>query len=476
MPRLHHAQVDVAAVDALDRAAGRAAQEDRACQATGRAAHLGKTLHRGVDPIGLGMVAVHLGQHGPPLPRQQAVKLIAQRTVAQRHGGGHDQGAGVVLAVQVADAIRHHSQHPARALELRDGRPVRVEPVKNFRVDGIAVLQPLQVSVFADPGRILPAVLTVHAGKGLASAVALGRIQLVAEQPAAHHGERLADFQGLPNRFDAPENVLQSRECFLPGVAAQFHVAFRQGDHQYHIGRAADRLAEGLQESIEVALVRARHIADVRHQFVHQNEGWADRAEQIVELRAARGRAFACGPPDDLIRLLSAQLIRHLAPKRVARVPAWRGSRIRGREVRAIQNRDRSLGDVTRSQSRFCDEGRDFPAALRGVVEQGVRAVDQVVQGDEAVGLAPAEPGLGLNHRVSAIAAEPLERVHEQGANAGGDVRLPEEVDRVAILRGQGAPVMHLLEIRGKFGFLERAQSHVRTRGHDVSPGLEVDR
>ena len=94
----------------------------------------------------------------------------------------------------------------------------------------------------------------------------------------------------------------------------------------------------------------------------------------------------------------------------------------------------------------------------------------QVVERDQSVGLAAAEVGLKLDHRVAPGPGEPASRPHNQVADALGDEGPAEELDGVAVLVGRLAPP-HLVQVGGELGQLEAAGGDVLVGGDHLPPG-----
>ena len=102
----------------------------------------------------------------------------------------------------------------------------------------------------------------------------------------------------------------------------------------------------------------------------------------------------------------------------------------------------------------------------------GCDAGEQVVERQHRVGLAAAEVGLELHHRVAALAGEALHRADQQPLQALGEIGAAEELDRVAVLV-RALAQMHLPEVGGELGLLVAAAGHVLVRRHHLAPGLE---
>jgi hypothetical protein len=96
-----------------------------------------------------------------------------------------------------------------------------------------------------------------------------------------------------------------------------------------------------------------------------------------------------------------------------------------------------------------------------------------MVQGEHRVGLAAAEVGLQLDHRVAArLAGQASERALEQAGQALGQIGAAEELDRIAVFLGRVAP-RHLGEVGSELGLDVTAARDVGVGRHDLAPGLE---
>ena len=95
-----------------------------------------------------------------------------------------------------------------------------------------------------------------------------------------------------------------------------------------------------------------------------------------------------------------------------------------------------------------------------------------MVERQHRVGLAAAEVGLELHHRVAALARDALHAADEQALEALGEVGAAEELRGLAVLVRAFAQV-HLPEVGRELGLLVAAARHVRVRRDDLAPGLE---
>ena len=104
---------------------------------------------------------------------------------------------------------------------------------------------------------------------------------------------------------------------------------------------------------------------------------------------------------------------------------------------------------------------------------RGRSAGEQVIERQHRVGLAAAEVGLELHHRVAALAGEALHRADQQPLQALGEIGAAEELHRVPVLVRPFAE-MHLPQVGRELGLLVAAAGHVLVRGHHLAPGLEA--
>ena len=174
------ARHDAAELDApiLDAAVGgrrrrRRAEIDRARQRAGVAANLPRfgtsPSMRSGSAFGPSTSFSMIGFHWSG---QIARQLVTHARIVDRDVGRHDQRVAVALLPQAVDHRRHQAQHAARALELHQRRPVRIEPVEHLRMDRIGRLQALLVVGVAALGRELLMLRAIEIGEGARDVVA----------------------------------------------------------------------------------------------------------------------------------------------------------------------------------------------------------------------------------------------------------------------------------------------------------------
>lgn len=77
------------------------------------------------------------------------------------------------------------------------------------------------------------------------------------------------------------------------------------------------------------------------------------------------------------------------------------------------------------------------------------------------MGFAATEVGLQLDHRIAALAIEPLQGATQQVAHAGGDESAAVELNRIGVFGGP-EPATHLIEVGGELGLLVFTGDHIR--------------
>ena len=78
--------------------------------------------------------------------------------------------------------------------------------------------------------------------------------------------------------------------------------------------------------------------------------------KESVQLIAARRAAVACRLTNDIVGILSPELIRHHTPERIERIPLFRFVCIRRREVGTDQHRDVGIKGSVGIPTRFCQD------------------------------------------------------------------------------------------------------------------------
>ena len=201
-------------------------------------------------------------------------------------------------------------------------------------------------------------------------------------------------------------------------------------------------------------------LAGVGHPLVDEHHGRPEPPEQLPQCRAGVGAGLVVAP-NQLVTLEPAELIGQMAPQRVQSDAAAAGQRGGRGDGLAHQHGPGDLwgqGQVLLGQQ----------LAHAGQVAGG-RARGQVVQGDEAMGLAAAEVGLQLDHRVAALARQPPGRGGQQVPQALGEIGAGEEGPWVLVL-GVGPALSHRVQVGGELGLVEAPGPHVGVGDDDVAP------
>ena len=288
-------------------------------------------------------------------------------------------------------------------------------------MDRVAQLHAAAVLALSHPGRELAVLVEVHAAERVGHGVAcfgVLRWQRVKEPPA-HDLEGLVTRRWLPLRRRAGHDVLELLQRGAAPRAAHFNL--RGGDRyqHHHVGRRGGGLGEGLRErelGVEVPAGEAfcaavdgavAQLAGVGDPFVDEHHRRAEPLEQRRESRAGAGASDVVGG-HDVVALFAAELVGETTPQGVQHDVVADRLRCRWRDLLTHQHRPVDLSG--QSDLRF-GQHIGQPRQLVGV---GTRS--QVVQGDQRVGLAATEVGLQLDHRVPALACQPLGRSREQVA------------------------------------------------------------
>ena len=243
----------------------------------------------------------------------------------------------------------------------------------------------------------------------------------------------------------------------------------RQADHEQatrgELGRFGERLREGelRLESAGRQVALVVQLPHVGHPLVDQDQTGAVVVEERPQRITGVGGVGVVGG-DAGERLLAPQLPSQLAPQRPDHGPVGFRDRVARRDLVADQHypsNGRHLGRAGVPQ-HCVDAGQ---IARR-------RAREEVVQGEHRVGLAAAEVRLELDYRVAGSAAEALHGPRQHALQTLGQMRAPEELDRIAVLVGSFSQ-MHLPEIGGKLGLLVPPARHVPVRRDDLPPRLQ---
>ena len=373
--------------------------------------------------------------------------------------------------------MRQHSQDAAGALELVVEGPVVVESVEDFGVDGVALAESLEVAGFAGGGGVFGGAALVHSVEGLAGGFFGGFVAFLLEEAAADDGEGfvVAGLGDLGNGLGAVEDVFQYCHSFGAAGAAGFGGGDGQGDDEGDIGAAVDGFGEVLEEGADGIQVGVAGVVD---DFVHQDDAGAGELEQAVQFRAAGGDGLAGGGGHGVVACGAAQLPCHFAPEGVQRV-AGVGAEVAGwGEPGALQDAHFGIGAALGVDASVGEDGGDFRAdagagdAGGGRIEEFVGAVQQVVEGDEAVGFAAAEAGFGLDDGVAAVSVDAPGGGYQQVADAAGDVGAAEKFQGVAV-HCRGGAVADQLEVGGEVGVPEGAFDDILLGVHSGVPGFE---
>ena len=204
-------------------------------------------------------------------------------------------------------------------------------------------------------------------------------------------------------------------------------------------------------------------LARVGHPLVDQDQARPVLLEQLAQ-HVARVRGLLVVGLDAREGLLAAELPGQLAPQRAHHRAVRLGDGIAGRDLVPHQHHALRLGQALHAR---VGQHRVHASQLARV-----RPGEQVVERQHRVGLAAAEVGLELHHRVAALARDALHAAHEQALQALGEVGAAEELLRLLVLVRAFAQ-MHLPEVGGELRLLVAPARHVGVRRDDLAPGLE---
>ena len=278
------------------------------------------------------------------------------------------------------------------------------------------------------------------------------------EAPAQHLRHvlllhRLHPFLALaPEHVEEPGDQLGAQRApLLAGVGGQ-----QRGHHRrpVHLGHG---LGQGLEEVLDAVApyrIDPRLLAGVHQHFVHQDERREPlrlrRFEELHEEGFGR-RGLALFVPalavDCAQPLRARELERQHAPGVAERArPAPR----RAHALDAPLHVD--LVEAERRDERARQAGADVLAELphRGEVGQRLRVPEQVVEGDQGMGLAAAVGQLELPYRLVALPRQPPGDVPRELPQRVGRVGEREELLRLLVDRAAALPERHLVQIGGE--------------------------
>ncbi len=209
---------------------------------------------------------------------------------------------------------------------------------------------------------------------------------------------------------------------------------------------------------------RVVKLSRVRHPLINQDQTRAVLLHQLPEHVAWAGRLLVVRLYPG-VRFLPAELPRNLPPERVDYRPIRFHQRIAGRDPVPHEHH------ASRCR-RFFDPGFLEKVAHSRQADR-VDAGEQVVQRHHGVGLAAAEVGLELYHRVAALPDNSPVGAHQQFFQTLGEVGPPEELGGVAVLV-TSLPQVDLPEIGRELRLLVPTAGDVLVGIDHFSPRLEA--
>ena len=277
--------------------------------------------------------------------------------------------------------------------------------------------------------------------------------------------------RGPPGRLHSGEGLLEPGDRLLSPFPADLDPGRRQRRHEQGSGAGLDRLRQRLDEG-QVGVERARRqtvglvdLAEIGDPLVDEDEAGRVFPEDAFEDVRPRRDATGVVLGNQVEGIRAAQLPRQLTPCGADPAPTLRADHV----LRATRRADHHRPAHPRRHRRAVF-GQELVEA-RQVSRR--RPSRHVVEGEHGVGLAAAEVGLKLHHRIAPRAGEPAGGTDEERAQAVGQVGASEELPGITVLR-RCAAGMDLAEVGRELGLLERAGRDVLVRLHDLAPGLEA--
>src|SRR5712691_2718976 len=165
---------------------------------------------------------------------------------------------------------------------------------------------------------------------------------------------------------------------------------------------------------------------------------------------------------------MASELPGQLAPQRTYFRPVWLRERLAWRDAGTHEHRS-----PYHRQSVSAGAADDVLDLLGKLVNRDSRT--EVVQRDHRVRLATTEAGLQVDHRGSALAGQPHDRVAEKLAQTCGEECSTEKLDRIRILGGALA-MRHLVQVGCELCQSKATASDVVVGLYHLSPRFEARR
>ena len=214
LSRHHAAQLDAAVVDPPvgGSGSGGGTEENRPRNAA-TGGELSQVRLVAVDPQRQRVRAVDiLLDDRRPVVVEVPGQLRLYARVFERDAAGQDEGTAITSLPLVVNHRRHQPQHAARALELRQRRPVGVQPIEHLRVNGIRFLDPLLVVGLPALGGEFLLLRAVQVGEAARHHVASRELRGIQglKQPAPHDPKALLGARRAPGSLDPTNHVTQT--------------------------------------------------------------------------------------------------------------------------------------------------------------------------------------------------------------------------------------------------------------------------
>ena len=240
-------------------------------------------------------------------------------------------------------------------------------------------------------------------------------------------------------------------------------------------------LGQGLEEVLDAVAphrIDPRLLAGVHQHFVHQDQRRESLRlrlfEKLHEERLGRrGLAF-------LVPALAVDCAQPLRARELERQHTPGVAERARSALRCAHALDAPLHvglvEAERRDERARQAGADVLAELphRGEIGQRLRVPEQVVEGDQGMGLAAAVSQLELPHRLVALPRQPPGDVPRELPQRVGRVGEREELLRLLVDRAAALPESHLVEIGSELREGKLAGAELFLEADDPMPGLRL--
>ena len=124
--------------------------------------------------------------------------------------------------------LRHQLQDAARPLKPVDRRPILVEAVEHFRVDGIGLHEAVVIAPFLRFGGKLRSLGNIRIGEGPADTFACPGVSHWLEEPSANNLKSFFGRNRLPERMYPPKSLFKRAQRGHSALATRLDLRLRQ--------------------------------------------------------------------------------------------------------------------------------------------------------------------------------------------------------------------------------------------------------